>query len=81
MLEDDDPAAACEAYGAAIERDPDLVDAYVNLGPLAHEAGRCTEAICLYELALPAGLRRRRVDAKGGRAARPAGGSSPWSTK
>ena len=51
-LEDADPLAACTAYGRALELDPDLVDAYVNLGRIAHEAGRGLEAIRLYELAL-----------------------------
>jgi excisionase family DNA binding protein len=51
-LEDEDPAAACDAYGRALELDPDLVEAYVNLGRLAHEAGRHAEAVHLYHLAL-----------------------------
>jgi len=51
-LEDEDPMAACTCYGRAIELDPELVDAYVNLGRIAHEAGRGVEAIRLYRLAL-----------------------------
>lgn len=51
-LEDDDPLAACTCYGRAIELDPDLVDAYVNLGRIAHEAGQTAEAVRLYRLAL-----------------------------
>ncbi len=51
-LEDDDPMAACTCYGRAIELDPGLVDAYVNLGRLAHEAGKPAEAVRLYRLAL-----------------------------
>lgn len=51
-LEDEDPMAACTCYGRAIELDPALVDAYVNLGRLAHEAGRAREAVRLYRLAL-----------------------------
>ena len=51
-LEDDDPAEACEAYSRAIELDPELVDAYVNLGCIAHNAGRSKDAARLYELAL-----------------------------
>ena len=51
-LEDDDPMAACTCYGRAIELDPDLVDAYVNLGRIAHEAGRASEAVRLYRIAL-----------------------------
>lgn len=51
-LEDHDPAAAREAYRRALELDPELVDAYVNLGRLAHEAGELRESARLYELAL-----------------------------
>lgn len=51
-LEESDPPAACEAYGRALERDPDLVDAYVNLGRLAHEAGKVHEAGRLWHQAL-----------------------------
>ena len=51
-LEEDDPVLACAAYARAIELDPDLVDAYVNLGCIAHDAGRSKDAIRFYELAL-----------------------------
>lgn len=51
-LEDSDPVAACEAYGEALACDPELHDAYVNLGRLAYEAGDHAEAIRIYELAL-----------------------------
>lgn len=51
-LEDEDPMAACTCYGRAIELDPELVDAYVNLGRIAHEAGQGVEAVRLYRLAL-----------------------------
>jgi tetratricopeptide (TPR) repeat protein len=51
-LEDDDPAAACDAYGKALALDPDLVDAWVNLGRIAHEAGNAKEAVRLYHEAL-----------------------------
>lgn len=51
-LEDDDPAAACSAYGKALELDPDLVDAWVNLGRLAHQSGNAREAVRLYHHAL-----------------------------
>jgi len=51
-LEDDDPAAACSAYGKALELDPDLVDAWVNLGRLAHQSGNAHEAVRLYHHAL-----------------------------
>lgn len=51
-LEDEDPMAACTCYARAIELDPSLVDAYVNLGRIAHEAGQGADAICFYRLAL-----------------------------
>jgi len=51
-LEDDDPAAACSAYGKALELDPNLVDAWVNLGRLAHQSGNAREAVRLYHHAL-----------------------------
>jgi tetratricopeptide (TPR) repeat protein len=51
-LEDDDPAAAAAAYREALAQDPDLVDAYVNLGRLAHTAGDAREAARLDHLAL-----------------------------
>ncbi len=51
-LEDDDPAAACDAYGRALALDPDLVDAWVNLGRIAHDAGNAIEAVRLYHEAL-----------------------------
>lgn len=51
-LEDHDPKEACEAYGRALELDPELVDAYVNLGRIAHEAGDPQRAMRLYRQAL-----------------------------
>jgi tetratricopeptide (TPR) repeat protein len=51
-LEDDDARAAARAYARALELDSDLVDAYVNLGRLAHEAGDPREALRLYAQAL-----------------------------
>jgi tetratricopeptide (TPR) repeat protein len=51
-LEDDDPAAACDAYGKALELDPNLVDAWVNLGRIAHASGSAAEAVRLYHHAL-----------------------------
>lgn len=51
-LEDSDPEAAARAYARALEGDPDLVDAYVNLGRLRHEAGAAGEAARLYQEAL-----------------------------
>lgn len=51
-LEERDPAEAAQAYASALELDPQLVDAYVNLGRIAHESGNAAEAARLYELAL-----------------------------
>jgi tetratricopeptide (TPR) repeat protein len=51
-LEDHDPITACDLYGEALNLDPDLVDAYVNLGRLAHESDKGVEAVRLYNLAL-----------------------------
>jgi predicted Zn-dependent protease len=51
-LEDDDPGGACTAYGKALELDPGLVDAWVNLGRIAHQAGSAAEAVRLYHHAL-----------------------------
>jgi tetratricopeptide (TPR) repeat protein len=51
-LEDDDPEAAREAYQRALELDPDLADAYVNLGRMAHEAGDPRTAARCYHSAL-----------------------------
>jgi len=51
-LEDDDPGGACAAYGRALELDSNLVDAWVNLGRIAHQAGSTAEAVRLYHHAL-----------------------------
>jgi tetratricopeptide (TPR) repeat protein len=51
-LEDSDPEAARDAYRRALALDAELVDAYVNLGRLAHEAGDAREAARLSHLAL-----------------------------
>jgi hypothetical protein len=51
-LEDSDPEAARDAYRRALALDPELADAYVNLGRLAHEAGDAREAARLSHLAL-----------------------------
>jgi tetratricopeptide (TPR) repeat protein len=51
-LEPDDPAAAEDAYRQALEIDPSMVDARLNLGRLLHETGRTMEAEAHYRLAL-----------------------------
>src|SRR5262245_21618286 len=51
-LEESDAAAARDAYARAIELDPELIDAHVNLGRLLHEAGDARAAIERYEAAL-----------------------------
>ena len=50
--QDADPEAAAAAYQRALELDPDLIEAYVNLGRLAHQAGDAQEAARVYTLAL-----------------------------
>ncbi len=52
--QDADPAAACAAYRRALELDPELVEAYVNLGRLTHQLGDAQEAARIYALALEA---------------------------
>ena len=51
-LEDRDPPAAEAAYRNALARAPGFADAYLNLGCLLCDAGRCAEAIGLYRRAL-----------------------------
>jgi tetratricopeptide (TPR) repeat protein len=51
-LEDDDPEAARAAYERALALDPNLSDAYVNLGRLAHQADDPTTAARCYHEAL-----------------------------
>lgn len=51
-LELDDPEAAMDAYRQALEIDPTMVDARLNLGRLLHEAGRTVEAEGHYRNAL-----------------------------
>jgi len=53
-LDDSDPAAAAEAYLAALALEPDHADAHVNLGCLEHAAGRLAEAEAHYRAALSA---------------------------
>jgi tetratricopeptide (TPR) repeat protein len=51
-LEDTSAAAAEQAYREAIQRAPDYVDPYLNLGVLLCDAGRCNEAVALYRVGL-----------------------------
>jgi len=51
-LEDEDPKGAAAAYREALEHDPALVDAAVNLGRILHESGHAEEALALYRSAL-----------------------------
>ncbi len=51
-LEDEDAEAACVAYARALELNPEMIDAYVNLGRLVHVSGDPREASRLYEQAL-----------------------------
>jgi tetratricopeptide (TPR) repeat protein len=54
-LEATDPAGAEAAYRAAIRDAPDHVDAIVNLGALLCDAGRCHEAVELFDSAIARG--------------------------
>jgi len=47
-----DVPGAVAAYHRTIELDPDMGDAYINLGRLVHEQGDAAEAARLYHLAL-----------------------------
>ena len=47
-----DVAGACQAYRRAIELDPEMADAYINLGRLQQEQGAVEEAARLYHLAI-----------------------------
>jgi tetratricopeptide (TPR) repeat protein len=53
-LEEVAPEEAIAAYRRALEIDPGLADAHVNLGRLLHESGRTAEAEQCYRLALAA---------------------------
>ncbi len=47
-----DLTGACDAYRRAIDRDPQMADAYINLGRLLQEQGDTAEAARLYHLAI-----------------------------
>jgi tetratricopeptide (TPR) repeat protein len=51
-LENESASAAEQAYRQAIQRAPDYVDPYLNLGVLLCDAGRCDEAVSLYRQGL-----------------------------
>ncbi len=51
-IEDHDPGGAADAYARCLELDGDMIDAYVNLGRLAHEAGDAERAAELCRRAL-----------------------------
>ena len=51
-LEKSDPEGACDAYRQAIEIDPQMTDACVNLGRMQHERGEIGEALRTYWQAL-----------------------------
>ena len=54
FLEDDSPEEALAAYRRALELDPGLADAHLNLGRLLHEQGSTLEAEHCYRQALTA---------------------------
>jgi tetratricopeptide (TPR) repeat protein len=51
-LEESEPAEAQDAYRRALQLDPSLADAWVNLGRLHHEAGNAREAAQHYRKAI-----------------------------
>ena len=53
-LEMEDADAAVQAYEQAIEADPSLLDARINLGRLLHERGRLAQAERVYRSAIKA---------------------------
>lgn len=55
-MEADEPAAAEAAYRQVIGFAPDYVNAYLNLGFMLCEAGRCAAAASLYDEALRHGI-------------------------
>jgi tetratricopeptide (TPR) repeat protein len=60
-LEHSDPAAAEAAYRSVIGRSAAVVDAYLNLGALLHDAGRYDEALRVYEQGLAKVPREARL--------------------
>ena len=53
-IEDEDPGEAIQAYRKALEVNPDLADAHLNLGRLLHETGGAAAAEPCYRRALAA---------------------------
>jgi len=51
-IEDEDPGEAIQAYQKALEVNPDLADAHLNLGRLLHETGGAAAAEPCYRRAL-----------------------------
>lgn len=51
-IEDEDPGEAIQAYRKALEVNPDLADAHLNLGRLLHETGGAAAAEPCYRRAL-----------------------------
>ncbi len=54
-LEREDVDAALRAYEHAVDADPALLDAYINLGRLLHDAGRFAKAELVYRAAINTG--------------------------
>ncbi len=52
LIEQDDPNGSRQAYERALEIDPEMVDAYINLGRLVHEGGDPAGAATFYGEAL-----------------------------
>lgn len=51
-IEVSDPVGARDAYRRALEGNPELADAWCNLGRMVHEAGEVADAESCYRLAL-----------------------------
>jgi len=52
LLESEDKVAAEQAYRQALETAPDHANAYLNLGAMLCEDGRCADAVALYDQAV-----------------------------